>query len=175
MKFPLVYLISLLLLSGCQGPQVEHYSQTLPALDLKQFLNGDLIAYGMLQDRSGKMSRRFTASLNGHWQGDTGTLTEHFIFSDGEEQDRIWTLQHTADGHYTGTAGDVIGTASGNTSGSVFNWQYQLDVPWQDGTIAVNLDDWLFLIDENHLINKTRLRKFGFTVGELTLVIEKVR
>jgi len=39
---------------------------------------------------------------------------------------------------------------------------------------VLNLDDWLYLVEENHLINRTQLRKFGFRVAELTLVIEKV-
>jgi hypothetical protein len=38
----------------------------------------------------------------------------------------------------------------------------------------VSLDDWLYLVDERHLLNRTTLTKFGFRVGELTLVIEKL-
>jgi hypothetical protein len=67
----------------------------------------------------------------------------------------------------------VVGEASGAAAGSVFSWQYQLDVPWRDDSIVVNLDDWLYLVDEAHLLNRTTLSKFGFRVGELTLVIEK--
>lgn len=163
-----------LLLCGCGSIPVQDYAATTPALDLRRFFNGELRAYGMLQDRSGKMTRRFTATISGSWNGDTGTLVEHFVFDDGEEQDRTWTLQHLGNGRYSGTAGDVVGTANGATGGSVFSWRYQLNVPWRDGSIVVNLDDWLYLIDEGHLLNRTTLRKFGFRVGELTLVIEKV-
>ena len=132
------------------------------------------MAYGILQDRSGKVTRKFTASIEASWSGEQGTLVEHFVFDDGEEQDRTWTLNHLGDNRYTGTAGDVIGTASGEIAGSAFNWTYQLDVPWGDSSIVLNLDDWLYLVEENHLINRTQLRKFGFRVAELTLVIEKV-
>ena len=162
-----------LLLGGCGATSVEEYAATQPALDLREFFDGDLVAHGMLQDRSGRMTRRFTATLQGSWNGESGTLVEHFVFDDGEEQDRTWTLQHLGSGRYSGTAGDVLGTASGATAGSVFQWRYQLDVPWRDGTIAVTLDDWLYLVDERHLINRTELTKFGFRVGELTLVISK--
>jgi hypothetical protein len=55
----------------------------------------------------------------------------------------------------------------------VFQRQYQPEVPWNDGSIVVNLDYWLYLVDERHVINKTTLTKFGFSVGELTLGIEK--
>lgn len=76
--------------------------------------------------------------------------------------------------NYQGVASDVVDLAEGSIVGSVFQWQYQLDVPYGDDSIVLNLDDWLYLIDEKHLINKTKLTKFGFRVGELTLVIEKV-
>jgi hypothetical protein len=162
-----------LLLTGCGSTSVDEYAATQPALDLRTFFDGELIAHGMLQDRSGRMTRRFTATLQGSWVGDSGTLVEHFIFDDGEEQDRTWKLQHLGNGRYSGTAGDVIGTASGATAGSVFQWRYQLDVPWRNGSIAVTLDDWLYLVDEHYLVNRTEMTKFGFRVGELTLVISK--
>ena len=166
-------LVAVLLLTSCAA-KVEDYRPTLPALDLHRFFDGDLKAYGMLQDRSGRMTRRFSATLHGSWQGETGTLVEHFAFDDGEQQDRTWILQHLGDGHYRGTAGDVIGTADGSTGGSVFQWHYSLNVPWRSDSISVDLDDWLYLVDEQHLLNKTTMTKFGFRVGELTLVIEKI-
>jgi len=170
----IIFLFSLLLLGSCGAIPVAEYSQTSPALDLRSFFDGNLNAFGLLQDRSGRMTRRFTATLHGSWQGETGTLVEHFVFDDGEQQDRTWILQHTGNGYYIGTAGDVVGSAKGATGGAVFQWAYQLNVPWRNDSIVVNLDDWLYLVDSRHLINKTILTKFGFRVGELTLVIEKV-
>ena len=162
-----------LLLAACSGVDVERYAATTPPLDLRRFLDGELTAYGMLQDRRGRMTRRFVATMQASWSGDTGTLAEQFRFDDGELQQRTWTLTHVGNGRYVGTAGDVVGNAAGSTAGAVFQWQYRLQVPWRNDSIEVSLDDWLYLIDERHLINRTRLTKFGFRVGELTLVIEK--
>jgi hypothetical protein len=170
----LLNVVLLVLVAGCSTQRVEDYAATEPALDLRTFLNGELRAYGMLQNRSGKMTRRFTAGLQGSWNGDQGVLEERFEFDDGEIQYRTWQLHHDGNGHYTGTAGDVVGTAAGRSSGSVFSWQYALEVPYGDDTITVKLDDWLYLVDEQHLLNRTTLTKFGFRVGELTLLIEKL-
>ena len=164
----------IVLVSGCSRVMLDEYQGTSPALDLKTFFNGELVAYGILQDRSGRVTRSFTATIDASWSGDQGTLVEHFLFDDGEEQDRTWQLSYHGDNRYSGIAGDVVGTATGQTSGSVFNWRYQLEVPRGDGSIVLNLDDWLYLVEKNHLINRTKLRKFGFRVAELTLVIEKV-
>ena len=168
-----IFLFCFLLLS-CSSQNLDQYSTTSPALDLKEFFNGELVAYGMLQNRSGVMTRRFTATIDASWQGDQGTLVEEFLFDDGEIQYRTWTLTDLGNNNYQGVASDVVGEAAGSIVGSVFQWQYQLDVPYGDDSIVLSLDDWLYLIDENHLINKTKLTKFGFRVGELTLVIEKV-
>jgi len=168
-----IVFVSLLLFS-CSSQSLDQYADTSPALDLKDFFNGELVAYGMLQNRSGVMTRRFTATIDASWEGDVGTLVEEFLFDDGEIQYRTWTLTALGNNNYQGVASDVVGEAEGSIVGSVFQWQYQLDVPCGDDTIVLNLDDWLYLIDENHLINKTKLTKFGFRVGELTLVIEKV-
>lgn len=171
--FPCILFITFLLFS-CSSQHLDQYAATNPALDLKEFFNGELVAYGMLQNRSGVMTRRFTATIDASWEGDQGTLVEEFLFDDGEIQYRTWTLTDLGNNNYQGVASDVVGEAEGSIVGSVFQWQYQLDVPYGDGSIVLNLDDWLYLIDENHLINKTKLTKFGFRVGELTLVIEKV-
>ena len=169
----LVLIVAVIFLAGCSRVNIDDYRNTSPQLDLRTFFDGPLMAYGVLQDRSGKVTRRFEATIDASWNGEQGTLVEHFIYDDGEEQDRVWQLTHLGNGRYTGGAGDVIGSASGQISGAAFNWEYNLEVPYKDGSIVVSLDDWLFLIDENHLINRTVLKKFGFRVGELSLVIEK--
>ena len=172
-NFIVVFFVSFLLFA-CSSQNLDQYSSTSPTLDLKEFFNGELVAYGMLQNRSGVLTRRFTATIDASWDGDKGTLVEEFLFDDGEIQYRTWTLTDLGNNNYQRAAGDVLGEAEGSIVGSVFQWQYQLDVPYGDGTIVLSLDDWLYLIDDNHLINKTKLTKFGFKVGELTLVIEKV-
>jgi len=166
-------LVLLVFLPACSRVALDDYQGTSPELDLKTFFDGELMAYGILQDRSGRVTRKFTATIDASWSGDQGTLVEHFVFDDGEEQDRTWQLTYHGDKRYSGVAGDVVGIANGQIAGSAFNWRYQLDVPWGDSSIVLSLDDWLYLVEENHLINRTELRKFGFKVAELTLVIEK--
>ncbi len=170
----ILLLCSSAVLLSCSSQTLDDYSGTQPALDLKRFFDGQLRAYGMLQNRSGEMTRRFTATINASWQGDTGLLEEAFNFDDGEVQYRTWHLTDHGNGRYTGSAEDVVGEAAGSIVGSVFQWQYLLEVPYRDNAITVALDDWLYLIDDDHLINKTELTKFGFKVGELTLLIEKL-
>lgn len=167
-------LTPLILLTGCSSVDINEYRDTTPELNLKTFFDGKLKVYGMVQDISGKMTRRFTADIDASWDGETGVLDEVFFFDDGERQTRIWTLNHLGNGRYTGTAGDVVGVAEGQIQGAAFQWQYVLTIPYNDGTMDVKLDDWLYLIAEDRLINRTTINKFGLQVGEITLIIEKL-
>jgi len=162
-------------LAGCSNPSVhELYGELQPEFDPKIFFNGELTAYGIVKDRSGKVIRRFTADITGSWNGNTGTLDETFVFDDGENSKRLWALQVDPDSKkLTGGAGDVVGEASGFYAGSALNWAYTLRIPYKEKTIDVYIDDWLYLVTEDRLINESKLTKFGFRVGEITLVIEK--
>lgn len=161
-----------LILSAC-STHISDYEHVEPRLALDKFFVGDLVAYGMVQDRSGKVTQRFRADIVATWDGNQGILDEVFYWDDGREETRVWEITKTGPNSYEGTAGDVVGTARGTTAGNALHWVYQLEVPWRDGTIAITLDDWMFLLDDDRLVNKTEMRKFGFRVGEITIFIER--
>ena len=159
-----------LLMFGCGATmQPSDYAAERPQLDLKRYFNGTVDAWGMFQDRSGKVIKRFTVVMDCRWDGDTGVLDEHFTYSDGSTQRRVWTLKKTADGRYVGTASDVIGEASGSTGGNAFNWRYTLALPVDGKVYHVNFDDWMFQMDDEVMLNRATMSKFGFRLGEVTL------
>ncbi|WP_125717495.1 DUF3833 domain-containing protein [Pseudoalteromonas rubra] len=172
MKLVITLLLALAL-SGCTSKTIADYSDTKPELALEQFFEGELTAYGIVLDRSGNLTRRFEADLIGTWRGNKGELKEWFRFDDGEKSTRVWQLEKTADNRYRGTAGDVIGVAQGETAGSALYWRYQLEIQYQGKPLEVTLDDWMYLVNEKRLFNRTEIIKWGFKVGEVILIIEK--
>ena len=160
-------------LTGCAGPQVTDYAAEKPLLDLRQYFNGALDAYGVFTDRSGKVVRRFTVVMNCSWNGADGVLDEDFIYADGEKQKRVWRMTHLGEGRYSGTAGDVIGTALGQTSGNAFRWGYTLSLPVDGKVYEVQFDDWMYLMDERVMLNKAVMTKFGIYLGEVQLTFIK--
>jgi hypothetical protein len=164
---------SALLASGCAGPSVNDYISEQPALDLRQYFNGIVDAWGLFTDRSGKVVKRFTVQMNCSWSGDQGVLDEDFVYSDGTRQKRIWTLQHLGDGRYSGQAADVVGMAEGSTRGNAFNWRYTLALPVGDQVWQVQFDDWMYLMNDQVMLNKASMSKFGIFLGEVTLSFNK--
>jgi hypothetical protein len=108
---------------------VDEYASERPLLDLREYFNGTVDAWGVFTDRNGKVVKRFTVVMNCQWQGDSGVLDEDFVYADGTRDKRIWRLQHLGNGAYSGTAGDVVGTAQGQTRGNSFRWGYTLALP----------------------------------------------
>ncbi|MFU8895674.1 MAG: DUF3833 domain-containing protein [Gammaproteobacteria bacterium] len=166
-------LLAIVTLLGCSSTSVRDYANREPRLDLQEYFDGPLVAWGIVQDRSGEVTRSFRVDLVGRWDGDTGVLEEDFAWSDGELERRVWHFRKLDEHRYTGTAGDVVGEASGSAYGNALHWRYTLALPWNDGTINVLLDDWMWLIQDNILVNRSEIRKFGFRVGEVTIFFQK--
>ena len=160
-------------LLGCASPQPSHYAAERPTLDLRQYFDGELDAHGIVTDRAGKVLRRFTVHMTGRWNGDQGVLEEDFRYSDGSTERRVWRLTRGDDGRYTGRADDVVGTAQGVAAGNALNWRYTLRIPVDGREFEVELDDWMFLVDERVMLNRATMRKFGIRVGEVLLAFRK--
>jgi Protein of unknown function (DUF3833) len=160
-------------LAGCASPQPSDYAGEKPTLDLRQYFNGPVKAQGLVTDRSGRVTRRFTVDLVGRWNGDEGVLEEDFHYSDGATQRRVWRLKHEGGGRYTALADDVEGVGLGETRGNALNLRYTLKVPVDGREWALDVDDWLYLVDERTMINRATLRKFGIRVAELTVAFQK--
>ncbi len=160
-----------LALAGCSGQRIDDYQDLSPSFVPEAFFNGALYARGVIRNRSGQVIRTFDADLTGSWQQGVGTLSEIFRFNDGEVQERVWTLEKISEGRYRGSAGDVIGDADILLSGNAMHLRYTLQVPYGDGTINLAMNDWIYMVTEDTVINITEMRKWGFKVGSLHLVI----
>ncbi len=164
------------MLTACSTTSLDEYASNKPLLIPEQFFNGSLTAQGVIKNRSGKVTRYFTARINAYWRDSSGakigTLEEVFQFNDGELQYRTWTLTPTAAG-YTATAGDVIGPGSAQTRGNAMQLHYTLEVKYQGSPLQLQVEDWMWLVDDNTLLNESTLRKWGFKVGSVQLVIQK--
>jgi len=159
--------------TGCGSMKIEDFANTEPKLVLEDYFAGKTKAWGIFEDRFGDIRRQFVVDIDGQWDGNELVLTEDFIYSDGETEQRIWTIKKIDEHTYSGTAADVVGEAVGKTYGQALNWRYTLDLKVGDKTWKVNFDDWMVLQPDGVLMNRAKVSKWGFNVGEVTIFFRK--
>jgi hypothetical protein len=154
---------------------VDDYENTKPHFNLAEYFNGEVTAWGIVQDYSNKLTRRFCVDIIGTWEGNQGQLHETFYYNDGEQQIRIWNLKVDSNGSVIGGAEDVVGEAKGGSKGTAFNWQYTLRVPIDGTEYDLFVDDWMFMMDDNRMMNRSYMKKFGVTVAEISIFFDKTQ
>ena len=166
-------LMALIVLIGCTSMKPTDFKDAEPKLVIEEYFAGNTHAWGIFEDRFGKLRRQFTVDIAGTWNGRELVLDERFQYGDGERDRRVWRITKTGDHRYEGRAGDVVGTATGMAYGNALNWRYDMDLRVGDGTWRVHFNDWMFLQPNRVLINRARVSKFGIEIGEVTLFFMK--
>ena len=174
MKIIFTFLIAILL-TNCSGNNMKpiDFKDQKPRLVIEDYLSGSVKAWGILQNRSGAVTRQFSANLTGIWDGNQLILNEEFNWSDGEVQKRKWKINKIDEHNYEGTADDVVGVAKGYSYGPAFKFEYVLLVPVKGKQMKITFDDWIFKQDDKIAINRATMTKFGIKVAELTVLFQK--
>ena len=152
----------------------EDFAGREPALLIEEYFTGSTKAWGIFQDRFGRLRRQFEVEIDGTWDGETLTLVEDFLYDDGETEQRVWRINKRGAHGYEGRADGVIGIAEGRAFGNALNWRYRFALRVGESTWNVSFDDWLFLQSDGVLINRADVAKFGIKLGEVTLVFRKM-
>lgn len=176
MKAYLLIVFSFLTLS-CSSIDINNYKDNNPKLDLKTYFSGNLTAHGIIKDRSGQVIRYFNVEMQGRWLKDgTGILKEKFIFDDGSIDYRTWTFSPFKKNnqlHYLAKANDTIEPVLINISGNAFFMNYDLLIDYEGNEIEVRIEDKMYLINNDVMINESTMIKYGLDVGYITLTIIK--
>ena len=169
-----VWLLTFLfMLTGCSTMNIEDYADSKPGLKIEEYFAGKTIAWGMFQDRFGHVQKRFKVLMSGEVKDGQLILDEDFIYQDGTESKRIWTINILGDGQYQGTADDIVGLALGQSAGNAFNFKYQMRLPISGREWVVTFDDWMFLQEDDVLLNVATMSKWGIKLGTLTVAFVK--
>ena len=147
------------------------YSATGPGFDITQHFRGPITCEGMIFGPTGRMTSRFVADMEGSWNGESGSLKEYFTYATGAKQMREWHLSMGENGYFTATADDVIGVAQGRQSGATVRMKYRLKLDEDAGGHVLDVTDWMYLMENGVIMNRSEMRKFGFKVAELVATI----
>ena len=169
----LLLAILLTSLAACSSIEGQRYTNDPIDFDLYEFFEGNVEAWGIVQDRSGNLVQRFKVDIVGSVNDGELTLDETFDYSLGEGvEKRIWTISNQATG-FKGGAGDIVGPASGVDYGNAFYWAYEMDLPVGDSEYRVNFEDWIWAFSDELIVNRSYIKKFGVVFAEVTIFMQK--
>ncbi len=155
--------------------RAEDFAGSEPRFVLEEFFAGHIRAWGIFQDRFGRVRRQFAVDIHGTWDGRTLTLVEDFTYSDGETEQRVWHVRKLDEHRYEGEADGVVGLATGRSYGNALNWQYDFELRVGGRSFRVHFDDWMLLQPGGVMINRATVRKWGLTIGEATIFFSPFR
>lgn len=180
MKILTVLLLALVLLAlardwffSFRAQNPASYQDSGPQFILQEHLSGRLLSEGLIFGPKGEMTNSFTAEMIGEWEGDTGTLTENFTYSNGNSQARKWYLKMDSATTFTATADDIVGEGKGVVSGATVQLTYQITLPESSGGHTLTATDWMYLTENGVILNKSEMRKFGIKVAELIATMRR--
>lgn len=170
--FALLFGLSRLI--GFRTQKPGDFGSNGPDFDMRQHLNGKILCEGVIYGPLGRVSSRFVADMNGKWDGNTGTLAETFRYDNGTVQERCWTLRVDDAGVIIADAPDLVGTGTGTQKGPAVQMCYRIKLDASAGGHVLNVIDWMYLMENGTIMNRSQFRKFGIPVAELIATMRKV-
>lgn len=150
------------------------YAGLGPEFDIRKELDGPILCEGVIYGPTGRVASRFVADFEAKWDGDTGVMTEHFRYDSGREQRREWTLALAGNGTIKATAPDLVGAGKGQQDGAAVKLEYRIKLPEESGGHVLDVTDWMYLVENGTIMNRSQFRKFGIKVAELVATMRPV-
>ncbi|TCO69609.1 DUF3833 domain-containing protein [Rhodovulum euryhalinum] len=147
------------------------YAGKGPAFDIRRHLNGPILCEGVIYGPTGRVASRFVADIEARWDGNTGTMAEEFRYDSGATQSRCWNFTLGNDGCIRAEAPDVVGSGEGWQKGSGVHLRYRIRLPEESGGHVLDAIDWMYLLENGTIMNRSQFRKFGIPVAELVATL----
>ena len=151
----------------------KKYLNIKPTFNFKEYFTGTSFASGFIQDRKGNVINRFDIKMFGSWKENKGELQEKFIYHSGKKGERTWKINMINNSIFTATAKDIVGTAKSKIFGNAIQWKYIMNVVVDNKSYKIKFDDWMWLLSNDQVMNRSYMSKFGFQVAEVTTFIYK--
>ena len=142
-----------------------------PPFDIRTRLAGPMICEGAIFGPTGRVVSRFVADFHIRWDGDVGTMDEVFRYDSGTVQSRTWHLRLGNAGGIVADAADLVGSGHGWQRGSAVQLVYSIRLTEAAGGHVLHATDWMYLLENGTIVNRSQFRKFGIKVAELVATI----
>lgn len=141
--------------------------------ELTSFLAGKTRAWGIFEDRFGRLRRRLEVEMEGRWDGDKFVLDERFTYDTGEVEIRRWLVEPAGEGRFRATCPDCVGEAVGQCDEDSIRMSYRFRLKLESRDVVVSFEDRIYRMNNDHAVNRATMTKWGVKLGELALFFER--
>jgi hypothetical protein len=161
---------TLLALAACSPPvTVERFAGSGPQMDPVRFFSGHVTSWGVIENRSGEPTARITTDCVGRPDGPDGLVMVQRLEREGQPPtQREWHMRRIAPGRFEATAGDMVGTATGEAAGRAFAWRWTLATAPGNPLLNVSMRQWMYAQDDGSVLIRTIISKLGVILAEVT-------
>jgi Protein of unknown function (DUF3833) len=142
--------------------------------ELTTFLEGHTRAWGVFEDRFGRVRRRLSVDMNGRWDGGVFVLEERFEYDGDAVEMRTWRVVPLGDGRFRASCPDCVGEANGESTADSVRMSYRFRLKLESREIVVTFDDRLYRIGDGIAVNRATMSKWGIKLGELSLFFQRL-
>ena len=169
----LLFFLFLMFVLGCSNSKIENLNLTNQPFDLFQYFQGKTRAWGTVVDRFGNFQKSFSVEMIGTLEKNKLILNEYFVYDTGESENREWIIERTGPLSYRGVSENVIGFAVGREYKNSMSFTYKSNIQIAGRNIKVEFDDWFLRPDEDTVINRAEITKFGIKLAEVSIFFRK--
>lgn len=158
------------------GPSMkpEDFASYAPRFIPEEYFSGKLKGQGMFYDRFENVRMRFTIDLEGSFDGEVLTLKENLLYETGEKLFREYRLRKLDQNTYRVETADMPEPGTIVSYGNALRWSYRLKQKIGESIWTLSFDDWMFLQQDGLVLNRAFASKWGFRVGEVFMVVQKL-
>lgn len=142
--------------------------------ELTSFLEGHARAWGIFEDRFGRVRRRLRVDMHGRWENGVFVLDERFEYDGDAVENRRWTVVPQGEGRFTATCPECIGEATGTCDADSVRMSYRFRLQMQNRELVVAFDDRIYRMGDTIAVNRATMSKWGVKLGELSLFFQRI-
>jgi hypothetical protein len=172
----IVALASVLLVFNGVRLQSQDLARSQSHFELVHFFTGRSHSWGVFENSHGQPRRYFTCNSYGT-RNATGDLTldQHFLFSDGKTQNRVWQIHQVDSSHWKASADDMIGVAQAASFGNAVYLAYTITLDRKNPLATVHIRQWIYQPEESgNLMTRLVITKLGVSIFQVSEVIHHV-
>ena len=161
-----------LALSACATLPPSPSVATLP-VTLDQAFVGRQTGVGLFRVPLTGDERRFTARLHGRLSqgGQRLTITEDFMYDDGQENTLAWVFDRAGPGRWVGRREDTVGTATAIEANGEVRLSYLADFASDSSVTRLGFADVIYRRADGVIVNDAVVTRYGLPIGTVRFEI----